>query len=352
MQPLQAAPRDEIHAQRVPTTSQGSPEQCGSMPCFPDSFGVVPTYLQEAVSQQSQSGLTRRQRQRLRKKEMQGQSVAEVGSNVSNTCEVAEEGAKDSIAQELGSSVISQVQSCLRNMLTRTFADLRKEFQTQVLIWSSMPRSSTAGHAELGVVVHGRPEAHMHTVINACLQLASADPVLAAATAELIVQQAAWDESVLSSAMVRAMQAVLAAKTKSDSLTRLPQSSLSTGRPAKNALRDQTPAETSEIQALIAACKLEECDTGLVLRTFGIPEDCKEPRRRITDTSTRNKHLERIRAQPKTLSRVKVKVKNTFVEGYDSSDDPDGPRSCSCSGSSVRSMSVPTRPGTPCIDSD
>lgn len=362
VQPLTAAPWGEMNTP-LQTTPQVLARPLGKLtPCPQGSVSQQ--------TQQSQSGMTRRQKQRLRKKEMKGQSAAEDGNKFTNpehlivdlpqaepaslptagiqvNCTTrVQEMVTDVASKETDMAVTFQVQSCLRGMLSRVWTNLKKEFEVQALIWSSLPSRSTSGRGELGVV-EGSPEAHMHTLIQTCLQLASSDSLLATSTAQLIVQQPIWDDTVLSVTMTQAVQAVLAAKTKGDCLTKLPQSILSSGRTAEAALQERTPTETLEMKALIAACNLEECDTRLVFRAFGVPEDLDEPTRRINHDREGIVPPEQFGLQPVTLSKRRIKVKNTFVELDDSSDDPDG--TCSRSGSSVRSMSVPSRSS---VDSD
>lgn len=385
-QPLQSAPWREEYA--TPSREHAPQMRLSAQSSTGAAVAILEQQLepQPDMEQQSQSGMTRRQKQRLRRKMGSPNAVAsaeiasmhpdtgfpecpaENGRGSVNADVIATQRTNQSARSRLPDqgleragdgndfpvSIASQVHACSRTLLSRAFTNLKKEFEIQVLIWNSLPRRNAGGRTELGVLRDAGPEANVHAVVQSCLQLASCDTVLAASTALLAVQQPTWDDTVLSSAMARSMQAVLAAKTSSESVARIPSTLLSTGRTAEAAVHDRTASETSEMRALIAACKLQESDALLVSRAFGIVEQRKQQassRKKDAGKGREgkdNRYAQHPPGKHATLHKVKTRVKNTFLE---LDDDSDGPDTFFCSGSSVRSMSAPSRSGTSCCTS-
>jgi len=287
----------------------------GSLPQAPETW----TSMQAQAPVQNSRVLQRRQRQRLRRKTGRSHQLAE--KNLQHTGVSPDDKYEDVIP--------SALRGFCKNMLARQWARLQTEMKDQVLIWNSLPRWTTTGGADIGVMVKGSDEEYMHDTIKVIVNVASADPILAAKTMECALQQPGWNGTKLSSATVRAIWSVLKAKCCIEYLQTLPERVLSTGRTAVTSMKDRSFLETGEINALIAGSFLEGEDLRRVRQAFLIPE--------LAAAGRTSKHHEAgtwkeasPTNQPRPplkgveLTSVKVRVKNAFLEvDVDSADNDD-----------------------------
>jgi len=294
----------------------------------------------------------RRIRQRLRKKE--GREIAVIDapsqeeqeerleSQPATHAETARpEDSEHAEGAGVKTSTMAEVCARSKDILSKAWQGFQVEFEVQVLIWKSLPRNCQNGNVELGVLVEAGVEAYMLAVMEACLNIAQLDPLLAASTIQSAQKQPEWDANVLNIALSRSIEAVAKAKKLADCMTGLSQHVLASGRTvvAGAGLQKRTCAEVAEIDALFAATGLQACDLHLVRHAFRLPEAGKKSA--ISD-----------RALPSRWTPLKYRVKNTFVDVEPSSDSEEdccgrsgrsslSSRSGRSSRSSVRSLSVP-----------
>lgn len=234
---------------------------------------------------------------------------------------------------------------CTESMLTRAFAVLKAEFETQVLIWNSLSRSTPSGATALGVLVPGSREAHVHSVVLSWLAAADADPAAAARLMESAGDLPEWDGEVCSLALAGAIRGVIKVRQACVVLEALPNHILGTGRSVLESVHNRTTEEKLELLALIVAVPLEAEDLLHLRKASHLPHH--EPR--VTKQQETVQHGDQDRATSRRRVQsplqnwkgVKVKVKNTFLE-LDLSDKDDD-QFFDFSGSSVRSSSVPSR---------
>lgn len=232
--------------------------------------------------------------------------------------------------------------------LAQTWKTMKAEFQVQILVWESLPRTSAAGVLELGIAVEGSVEAHMLSSMQSILELGDVAPVSAAEFIHSASQQPLWDTGVLSIPLCRAIQALSEALLYHKRVVKIPSLALTTGRTVEAAVADGTLAEKLELDKLLKASLLSEQDlvtarhacgfnaevVALVQPGSGRPgtssgEQPRSPQPARTFTSEQS--------TLKSLG-IRCRVKNSFLE-YDDDVDSD----FRSQASSHRSSSVPAR---------